>query len=51
MGRRRPELHVTDPSNKRTEETTRQCFFWGKPGPRRGCSVTDGLEKKNLVLL
>jgi len=46
-----PEGHITDPRNMGTEETSRrergmETSSEGRTGPRRGCSIIDGMEMK-----
>ena len=50
MGGLGPEGHITDPGNTRTEKRSRRrrrmgACSQGRPGPRKGCNVTDGIEK------
>jgi hypothetical protein len=51
MGGHRLEGHITYPRNMRMEETSRRqrktkASSERRPGPRRGCSVIDGMEMK-----
>jgi len=49
MGGYRPEGHITDPRNRRMEETGRrqrrkEVSSDGGQGPASGCSALDGME-------